>query len=127
MDLTILLVCVVAVLYKHKFYHYDCRFILAFVVYFIVGAVIMKLQRGATGSDIIPNKSFWMDLPFLVKVRSNMCSIITLSVLLYCYNTIMCAAGVKVVSGIASPPCVREDLVSSLCLICTHGGMFNCN
>lgn len=89
----------------------------------------MKVQRGATGSDIIPNKSFWVDLPFLVKVRNNVCSIMTLSVLLYCYNTVMRvrAAGVKVVSGIASPPCAQEDLVSSLCLICTRGGMFNCN
>lgn len=62
---------------------------MAFIIYFIVGAVIMKVQRGATGSDIIPNKSFWVDLPFLVKVRNNVYSIMTLSVLLYCYYTVM--------------------------------------
>jgi len=29
----------------------------------------MKYNYKATGSDIIPNKKFWMTLPFLVKVK----------------------------------------------------------
>ena len=37
----------------------------------MVGAIIMKVRYQATGSDIIPNKSFWMSLPLLVKVRQS--------------------------------------------------------
>lgn len=44
------------------------RFILAVILYFSIGAVVMKYRYGATGSDIVPNKSFWVMLPFLVKV-----------------------------------------------------------
>ena len=38
------------------------------ILYFSVGAVVMKYRYGASGSDIVPNKSFWVMLPFLVKV-----------------------------------------------------------
>ena len=36
--------------------------------YFIIGAVVMKVKFQATGSDIIPNKMFWIALPGLIKV-----------------------------------------------------------
>ncbi|XP_065909760.1 uncharacterized protein [Dysidea avara] len=38
-----------------------------FVVYFIVGMIIMKVKFKRTGCDIIPNKQFWASLPFLLK------------------------------------------------------------
>ena len=31
--------------------------------------IIMKVKFQKTGSDIIPNKAFWMSLPLLVKVK----------------------------------------------------------
>ena len=48
----------------------SCRVIVGVVVYFIVGAVIMKVRYQATGSELIPNKTFWMALPVLVKVSN---------------------------------------------------------
>ncbi|XP_065907360.1 uncharacterized protein [Dysidea avara] len=41
--------------------------VIAIVVYFVVGMIIMRVKFDRTGSDIIPNKTFWMSLPFLVK------------------------------------------------------------
>jgi len=44
--------------------------ILVFVVvvlYLVLGGLFMKYKRGAIGSEIIPNKSFWSDFPTLVK------------------------------------------------------------
>lgn len=35
--------------------------------YFIVGAIILKFKFERTGTDIIPHKEFWFDLPFLIK------------------------------------------------------------
>ena len=40
----------------------------AFVTYFIVGAIVSKFKMNKSGLDIIPNKLFWKDLPFLLKV-----------------------------------------------------------
>ncbi|KAL0482161.1 hypothetical protein AKO1_013330 [Acrasis kona] len=37
------------------------------VLYFIIGALLLKFKFQKTGSDIIPQKEFWMDLPVLVK------------------------------------------------------------
>ena len=37
-------------------------------MYFIVGAIIMKVKYDATGTDLIPNKDFWLGLPHLLKV-----------------------------------------------------------
>lgn len=45
-----------------------CRAVLAFVIYFVVGAIIKKVQYNATGTDIVPNKDFWVLLPVLLKV-----------------------------------------------------------
>jgi len=36
-------------------------------VYLIAGALFMKYRKGAIGSEIIPNKSFWSEIPSLVK------------------------------------------------------------
>ena len=45
------------------------RLVVIVILYFIIGSVIMKCHYQATGSDIIPNKTFWITLPFLVKVN----------------------------------------------------------
>ena len=44
------------------------RLLGALLAYFIIGAVIMKLKFQATGLDIVPNKTLWFSLPFLIKV-----------------------------------------------------------
>ena len=38
------------------------------MAYLITGMVIMKVKYEKTGTDIIPNKQFWLALPFLIKV-----------------------------------------------------------
>ena len=45
------------------------RFIVVVATYFIVGGLIMYFMRGARGVEVIPNYTFWKDLPFLIKVR----------------------------------------------------------
>jgi len=40
-------------------------------IYFVGGIVTLKLLRGATGWEMLPNHEFWCDLPALVRV-SNM-------------------------------------------------------
>lgn len=55
------------VIYIQFFYHY--RFFLAIIVYFVAGMIIRKVKYEKTGSDIIPNKAFWIGLPSLVKVN----------------------------------------------------------
>lgn len=37
------------------------------VVYIVIGGLFMKYKRGAIGTEMIPNKSFWSALPLLVK------------------------------------------------------------
>lgn len=37
-------------------------------MYFAVGAIILKLHFGNEGTNVIPNKDFWADLPNLVQV-----------------------------------------------------------
>jgi len=39
-------------------------------VYFIGGIVTLKLLRGATGWEMLPNHEFWCDLPALVRVSN---------------------------------------------------------
>ena len=41
---------------------------MALVVYFIVGATVNYVYRGARGAEVIPNYALWKDLPFLIKV-----------------------------------------------------------
>lgn len=67
-----------------------CRLFVALVAYFVIGMVIMKVKFQATGSDIIPNKSFWFGLPLLVKVMkedvtSMMCCCSTFFFTGWCY------------------------------------------
>ncbi|XP_031571459.1 uncharacterized protein LOC116305648 [Actinia tenebrosa] len=37
------------------------------VMYFVLGIVVNKYAIHKEGSDVIPNRSFWSDLPFLIK------------------------------------------------------------
>ena len=39
------------------------------MAYLVIGGIFMYTQRGARGAEIIPNYSFWKDLPFLVMVN----------------------------------------------------------
>jgi len=41
-------------------------FFIVSAVYLIIGAAFMKVKRNALGSEVIPNKNFWTDLPGLV-------------------------------------------------------------
>ncbi|KAL5457487.1 hypothetical protein EMCRGX_G034753 [Ephydatia muelleri] len=40
--------------------------IAAIVVYFMAGSIYMSTQRNASGLDIIPNRTFWLEIPFLI-------------------------------------------------------------
>lgn len=42
-------------------------FIVALVVYFIIGATVNYIYRGARGVEVIPNYQLWKGLPFLIK------------------------------------------------------------
>ena len=53
---------------------------MAVIVYFIVGAVVMKVRYQATGSDLIPNKGFWESLPLLVKVSTQLLSAVVCTI-----------------------------------------------
>ena len=52
-----------------NFKHYSMHSLLVgFAAYFVIGALIMKFYYKASGSDIIPNKSFWLQFPLLIRV-----------------------------------------------------------
>ena len=51
-----------------ELYCYNHRLVILIVTYFVAGMIIMRVKYEKTGSDIIPNKEFWMALPFFVKV-----------------------------------------------------------
>ena len=40
------------------------------MAYFVVGGIFMYTKRGARGVEVIPNYTFWKDLPFLLKVKT---------------------------------------------------------
>ncbi|XP_065906616.1 uncharacterized protein [Dysidea avara] len=42
-------------------------FVIIVIVYFVAGMIINRVKFEKTGSDIIPNKELWFNLPFLVK------------------------------------------------------------
>ena len=46
-----------------------CSAFVAFITYFIIGAVVLRVKYQRTGSDLIINKAFWKDFPFLLKVN----------------------------------------------------------
>ncbi len=51
------------------------RALLAFVIYLIVGAIIMYKVRGARGLEVIPQYLFWKDFPFMLVVSWLACII----------------------------------------------------
>ena len=38
------------------------------MVYLVAGVLFNKYSKGASGKELIPNVSFWIDFPLLVKV-----------------------------------------------------------
>ena len=40
----------------------------AFIAYCVIGGIFMYSQKGARGTEVIPNYTFWKDFPFLIKV-----------------------------------------------------------
>ena len=42
----------------------------AVVAYCIIGGVYMYRVKGARGSEVIPNVTFWKELPLLIKVNT---------------------------------------------------------
>ncbi len=51
-----------------QFFFTYCRALGALIAYFVIGGIYMYVQKGARGLEVIPNYSFWKDLPFLIKV-----------------------------------------------------------
>ena len=45
------------------------RFFIGVALYLIIGVIIMKCVKGATGVEMIPNYKFWSDLPLLIRVH----------------------------------------------------------
>lgn len=41
--------------------------LVAVVAYIVIGVLVMRFYKGATGIEMIPNLSFWKDFPFLLK------------------------------------------------------------
>jgi hypothetical protein len=39
----------------------------AFIAYCVIGGIFMYSQKGARGTEVIPNYTFWKDFPFLIK------------------------------------------------------------
>lgn len=44
------------------------RLIVAVTLYCVIGAVIMRVKRGAEGPELIPHRNFWLEILTLVKV-----------------------------------------------------------
>ena len=47
----------------------QCRALMAFISYFVIGAIILRVRYQKSGSDLIINKEFWKDFPKLIKVH----------------------------------------------------------
>ena len=48
---------------------FSCRFFPLVLIYFIAGLLYNKIHKGVSSfPEMIPNHSFWGDVPFLVKV-----------------------------------------------------------
>ena len=52
-------------------------------LYFVGGAVTLKLLRGAEGREMIPNYDFWVDLPNLVSV--SVCCLCSYGHICHCF------------------------------------------
>lgn len=46
-----------------------CRFFSLLFVYIVVGMSYNKFAQGSSGKELIPNYSFWVEFPVLVKVN----------------------------------------------------------
>ncbi|XP_064392193.1 uncharacterized protein LOC135339861 isoform X1 [Halichondria panicea] len=44
-----------------------CLVLGAVIAYFIIGSIVMFQVKGARGIEVVPNYTFWKDLPFLIK------------------------------------------------------------
>lgn len=44
-------------------------FVVACLIYFVGGALVLHFLRGAQGLEMIPNIDFWRQLPGLIKVK----------------------------------------------------------
>jgi hypothetical protein len=51
----------------NKFKDYFRAFI-GFSVYLVMGILFKKYKREASGTEMIPNRSFWLELPGNIKV-----------------------------------------------------------
>ena len=38
------------------------------VAYFVIGGIILHVKFDKRGAEVVPQKSFWFDLPLLVRV-----------------------------------------------------------
>ena len=52
---------------------FPSSFFAALFLYFVVGTLFMRFGRNAQGTDMIPNKNFWVSLPQLIKVTIDFC------------------------------------------------------
>ena len=59
---------------------------LGIAIYIVAGVLIMKFHYNAAGTDVIPNKKFWMELPLLIKVSKKQ-NLLLHILLYYCFNT----------------------------------------
>ena len=49
-------------------FFYTNRLVIGIISYFVAGLLVMKFYKKASGTDIIPNKGFWIAAPVLIKV-----------------------------------------------------------
>lgn len=67
----------------HLYLLYSCNYnrsLAGLVTYFIVGGIVLKVKYNKTGTEVIPNKEFWRELPLLIKARI---------IMYYSYSTVM--------------------------------------
>lgn len=49
------------------------RLILAVTLYCVIGAVVLRVKRGADGPELIPHRNFWLEMLALVKASIYAC------------------------------------------------------
>ena len=61
------------------------------LIYFIAGLLYNKIHKGVSSfPEMIPNHSFWGDVPFLVKVRSRVYVTISEIVEVFPFVVVLC-------------------------------------
>ena len=45
-----------------------CRFFAIIILYAVAGTAVMKFVKKAEGKEVVPNISFWTQIPILIKV-----------------------------------------------------------